>query len=722
MFSQLLIVEANEASTPLSQDYQSLFSSFFQEVITTGIAGALHAGAKPRLVLLHTSLTAIGHLRQFVELQSSYPHATIVLVTDEADEELSMLALEAGAEDVTTRQQLSKTYIYRLVMISQRRHHMTTELNQSRNQLMACIQNTPNVAVQWYNEKGEILFWNNASERIFGWTAEEAKGKSIGQVILAPHEEEQFLASLRELKHNGASTAPSEYVFHRRNGSQGCCLSTTFRIESSNYKPWFVCMDVDITDRKQAEAALQQSEEKYRLLVEQQADAITIFDQQGKILDVNSSATLLLQYTREEFQQLTLLDVLSPEDLLQNPLDFPFMQNGQTTIKQRRMRRKDGSLVETEVHAKLLSNGLFLASVRDLTERMEVQHRLQKEIELSDSIINSLPHLFYLFTREGKYLRWNRQLQTVSGYSAEEISGISPLQFFSDEEKPAVIDAIEKVYENGQHAVEAHLLTKDGKRIPYYFTGLTVDYAGSQCLLGVGIDLSTVKTLEKELSQQKIAQQKKIMQAMIRTEEKEKNKLGLELHDNVNQILSVVRMYLSILDSDNTMEEITLSKTIELLNTAIDEIRHLSHSLAVSYKFEAGLAQVLEDMVEKISLARDFSIFLCMSDDLDECTNNEQKLAIYRIVQEQLNNVIKYARATEVKVEICTTANEISLLIQDNGQGFDPAKAGKGLGLSNITTRAESLEGKVCVKSAPGKGCKLAVTIPLHVTSETEEN
>jgi signal transduction histidine kinase len=248
-----------------------------------------------------------------------------------------------------------------------------------------------------------------------------------------------------------------------------------------------------------------------------------------------------------------------------------------------------------------------------------------------------------------------------------------------------------------------------------------VDYAGSQCLMGVGIDLSTVKTLEKELSQQKIAQQKKIMQAMIRTEEKEKNKLGLELHDNVNQILSVVRMYLKILDSDTQMEEVTLGKTIQLLNSAIDEIRHLSHSLAVSYKFEAGLVDALEDMVEKISVTRDFSIDLDTSSDLDDCTNNDQKLAIYRIIQEQLNNVIKYAKATEVNIELQTSPEAINLVIQDNGQGFNPAKAGKGLGLSNIITRAESLEGKVCLQSAPGQGCRMMVTLPVNVAMMEEE-
>lgn len=721
---RLLIVEGDGLPQPLLAGRELWIKPLYHHP-----PEVLHLQQKPNvdfpslpLTLLHSNLANIGELQQYIQLQAALPSSAIVIVADEQDEELSMLALEAGAEDVITSSQLTKNYLYKAAIVSQRHHQTQNELNQSKSQLMACIQNTPNVAVQWYNSQGKVMFWNNASERLFGWNAKEAIGKNIGQLMLTPAEEKQFVSSLQELGNTGVSSEPAEFIFRRRDGSEGCCISTLFRIDSYNNEDWFVCMDIDISDRKQMEKALLQSEEKYRLLVEQQADAITIFDERGKICDVNSSAIQLLQYSREEFQQMTLLDIMTPEDLKSNPVSFDHLKQGHTTIKQRIMRCKDGSIVQTEVHTKLLGNGLFLASVRDLTERMEVQRQLQKEIELSNSIINALPNLFYLFTSEGKYLRWNQQLQNVSGYSAEEISTISPLQFFTEDEKPLITDAIEKVYANGQFAVEANLFTKDGKVIPHYFTGLTVNYAGTQCLMGVGIDLSTVKTLEKELSQQKIAQQKKIMQAMIHAEEKEKNKLGLELHDNVNQILSVVRMYLTILNSENKMEEITLPKTIGLLNTAIDEIRHLSHSLAVSYKFEAGLVEALEDMMEKIRLTRDFSICLCTSEHLDDYTNNDQKLAIYRIVQEQVNNIIKYAKATEVKIEITTTQEEICLVIHDNGQGFNPAKAGKGLGLNNITTRAEALEGKVCLRSAPGKGCHLTVTLPLHLSILNEED
>jgi PAS domain S-box-containing protein len=428
---------------------------------------------------------------------------------------------------------------------------------------------------------------------------------------------------------------------------------------------------------------------------------------------VNSSAAVMLGYSKEELRQLTLDDVLIKEETMANPVDFATLQTGASTIKQRKMRRKDGSVMETEVHTKRLFGGLFLASIRDLTERMEIQSQLEKEIALSGNIINSLPGLFYLIRKDGKQLRWNKQLEEASGYTAAEIANMTPLDFFEGNDVYDIFHAIERIFETGSAQVEAYLRTKDGRRLPYFFTGVAIRYAGEDCLLGMAIDLSKVKRLENELAKQKIAGQKKVMQAMIEAEEKEKAKLGLELHDNVNQILSVVRMYLSILNSEQQMEEVTLPKAMSLLNTAIEEIRHLSHSLAVGYTFETGLAGTLEDVVEKIGAAKDFTLHLVLPPDLDDRTNSSQKLTIYRIVQEQLNNIVKHAKASSVNVLISFRENAIHVKIEDNGKGFNPSKVKKGLGLNNIVNRAEALGGKTLIYSHPGKGTRVEVEIPL---------
>lgn len=773
------------------------------------------------------------HLQQFIELHSAFNNSSIIIVGDKHDEDICLLALEAGAEDCINKTHLAPAFMRKAVLLSLRRHRTEKELSQNREQLLACIQNTPNLAVQWYNSRGEVLFWNKISERIFGWKAEEAMGKTIDELIVVSENREFWLHKIQHLATTKGESETEEWTFRYRDGSEGCCISTLLPIPSFDTEPWFVCMDVEITDRKQMEKALQESEEryhtifndasdaifindvdgcfldvnqqacdllgytrsrllqmhvedlfsheeleqrpiigerlmagertsversmltasntqlpveitakkfkdgrimsivrniaerkqaeealvrseeKYRLLVEQQGDAITIFDDRGCIIDVNTSATQLLYHSREEFQQMTLADILSPEDVNDNPVSFDLLEQGAATIKQRTMRRKDGSRVATEVHTKRLGNGHFLASVRDLTERIDVQRQLEREKELSDSIINSLPGLFYLFTKDGKYLRWNRLQEIITGYSGPEISTMKPLEFTAVEDADLVQAAIEKTFAAGYSTVEANLLTKAGKKIPFYFTGIKIEYQGTDCLLGTGIDLSALKNLEEELSRQKIAEQKKIIRAMIETEEKEKNKLGMELHDDVNQILSVVKMYLTILASGEVPEGISLPKTIKLLNSAIDEIRHLSHSLAVSYKFEAGLVEALQDVVDKFKLTRDFSIRLVTPPRLDEFISNPQKLALYRIVQEQLTNISKHAKATAVTVAIELTLEEVLLKITDNGKGFNPQKAARGLGLTTIANRAEALEGTVNINSAPGAGTVVQVIIPL---------
>lgn len=963
--NQLLIVEAIEDGPSLLAQYEALLENISEQPpLVQTVTGIVRSSIRsaPLLVLLHCNLTRVSHLQNFVHLQSTLPYSTIIILTRQQDEELCLMALEAGAEDCTNVVALTAGYLRKAVLLSQRRARVESELSRSKEQLLACIQNTPNVAVQWYNSKGVVLFWNKASENIFGWAETEVLGKRIDQLFQSKQDAGFWQNKIKQMVLTHAPGQPEEWEFTHRNGRTGCCLTTVFPIPSFDKKPWFVCMDVDITEqkkterklqeseeryhalfsqasdaifisersgvfidanekalelcgytrsallqmkvadlykqkdleiqplmweallrgdrtvaernlvgangqvipievtaqlltdgrimaiarnisvRKQAEEALRasqqqleliyntatdviflldvedgetfrfqsanrafftttglapeavlgkrvtdvipqpsldlvltqyrkaiqtkkpvsweeesvypagiktgvvnvapffdaegnctqlvgtvhdlterkkaetqliKSEEKYRSLIEQQADAITIFSRAGFILDVNSSATQLLQYSRQELQHLTLQDVLAPGETSHNPLDLDLLDKGSKTIKQRTMQRKDGSLVETEVHARRLDEGIYLASVRDLTERIEVQHQIQKEKQLSDSIINTLPGLFYLFNREGKYLRWNRQLETVGGYTAEEMLGISPLNFFDDADKVQVALAIEEVFRVGRNSIEANLVTKDGRRIPYFFNGVATQYAGMECLMGVGIDITEVRNLENELARQKITEQKKIMQAMISAAEKEKNKLGLELHDNVNQILSVVRMYLSLLESGHGGETVTLPQTMELLNSAMKEIRNLSHSLAVSYKFETGLTDALEELAGNIMRARDFSLSLNLPLQLDEVTAPQQKLAIYRIVQEQLNNIMKHAKATAVEVFIELPTEGLRLSITDNGKGFDSTIVQKGLGLNNIINRAEALNGNVVIQSAPGQGCSVTVWLPL---------
>lgn len=137
--------------------------------------------------------------------------------------------------------------------------------------------------------------------------------------------------------------------------------------------------------------------------------------------------------------------------------------------------------------------------VTNITHRVEVEKEITLEKQLSDSIINSLPGVFYLYNKEGKFYRWNKNFEVVTGYSSKEMKQAHPLDFFDDDEKELLTEKIGNVFVAGEDNVEANFLSKDGTKTPYYFTGAAISYKGEECLIGVGFDISEQKKIEKEI-------------------------------------------------------------------------------------------------------------------------------------------------------------------------------------------------------------------------------
>lgn len=133
------------------------------------------------------------------------------------------------------------------------------------------------------------------------------------------------------------------------------------------------------------------------------------------------------------------------------------------------------------------------------TTLQEAYEERTREASLSQAIIDSVPGVFYVFDQHGHFLRWNRNFEKVAEYSHGEMARAHPLNFFSDEEKPAVVGAIRKVLSEGKAAIEAELMTRSGKRIPHLFTGERILLADEPCVAGMGIDITERRQAEETL-------------------------------------------------------------------------------------------------------------------------------------------------------------------------------------------------------------------------------
>jgi PAS domain S-box-containing protein len=231
-------------------------------------------------------------------------------------------------------------------------------------------------------------------------------------------------------------------------------------------------------------------------------------------------------------------------------------------------------------------------------------------------------------------------------------------------------------------------------------------------VVGIVMAISNIterKLLEQKLEEERRQKQHDITDAVITAEEKEREALGRELHDNINQILATSQLYMGVFKKRSPGHDPILYQAEKMIEKAIEEIRNLSHAMISPFVEQSGLVDALKylvDLVEKtgeISITRNF-VAIQETDMPDKL-----KVAIYRIVQEQLQNILKYAEAQTVVLQLTHENEKITLSIKDDGKGFDPAKKTKGIGLMNICTRAALFNAETEIISSPGKGTEIRI-------------
>jgi signal transduction histidine kinase len=221
------------------------------------------------------------------------------------------------------------------------------------------------------------------------------------------------------------------------------------------------------------------------------------------------------------------------------------------------------------------------------------------------------------------------------------------------------------------------------------------------------------------LSDERVKKQQEITDAVMAAHEEQRTFLGEELHDNINQILATAKLYLDCAISDEKSRLTRIKESKNFIMSGMEEIRNLSKSLVAPQLKAVSISAALNDLIENIKQVHPI-LFITKWDDIDESTLSEDlKLTIFRIAQEQVNNIIKHAKANAVIIKITQDQNRLELSIKDNGVGFDPSEKRNGVGLQNISSRADMFNGKILIKSEPGLGCELIVSFYNEGLSQT---
>ena len=259
----------------------------------------------------------------------------------------------------------------------------------------------------------------------------------------------------------------------------------------------------DITESKQKENALRESQEKYSTLVDKATDGIVII-QNKSIKFANKSMAEMSGYTIEELTGMPTYDLVPPDFRIRLAKRFVQRERGAdiSDTFYTKLLCKDGTIKEVENSTSIIQyedKTAILSITRDITERKRMEEAILRQQRFSDAVIDSMPGVFYLIDENGQFVRLNKNMSEVTGYSSEELLRFKAIDVIAEEDRELIAGKIEAVFEKGYENVEAHLLTKDMRKIPCYFTGMSAVIGDKTYLVGMGIDITERKRIEEQL-------------------------------------------------------------------------------------------------------------------------------------------------------------------------------------------------------------------------------
>ncbi len=373
-------------------------------------------------------------------------------------------------------------------------------------------------------QSDKFTYVNPRLEELTGYTADEMIDKLNVSDIILPEDRPQIIQDLSHRLKGNVKSMNYELRGLKKNGE--IFYAEVFgSLTQYLGKPAIIGTLIDVTVKHESLARIQESEEallksneRFMLVAKATNDAVWDWNiTEDKIWgdEVFSEYFDIPMGTEVTFDQFK--QKLHPDDVLvmQENQHFAFEGRKTNVVETFRFLKNDGTYRTINDRANIVynENGVpirMLGAMQDVTEQMKNEQQILLEKKLSDSIVNSLPGVFYLYNRQGNFFRWNKNFSEVTGYSDEEIKLLNPLDLFEGDDKVLLAKKIENVFKSGEDFVEADLLCKNGTKIPFYFTGRVIQYEGEVCLMGVGLDIS-----EKVRSQDELAKSEERYRTII---------------------------------------------------------------------------------------------------------------------------------------------------------------------------------------------------------------
>jgi PAS domain S-box-containing protein len=564
-----------------------------------------------------------------------------------------------------------------------------------------------------FDTNGRFLQCSAAAKRIWGYNPEELLGRKYIEMVHVDDQAKTIAAA--EAIVNGQDRTNFENRYIKKDGS---FVPIVWSATWDEGEQIMYCVARDATEKRQLEESLSKARRLFEVFMNNSPLVGWITDEEG-----------VMRYMNELFLKSY---GLSPDDVGKNIHEIFSEQTAREYRKNNSQVLKEGKAMET-FEKSILPDGheqvlrifrfpLFIDGVTmvggwavNITEQIDLQEQLQLSLERYQHANTATSDAIYEWDVHADQINRGVGFHTLFGLPEKQVSFAHRLSLIHPKDVAAYEATVMQAL--GDKAVDRWEAEIRFKNVNGVYR-IVIDRAfiirqNSKPVRAIGAlqDVTNQRKLQKEIQRQKIKEE--VIKSSLQAQEKEREYLARELHDNVNPTLASVKLLIGYMIENKEADVSLLAKCYDTIQQVITDTRRISHEISPSLVEDLEIGEALEQLIQKFSLAGNLEISLQNGSSEIISLKQEMKLTVYRIVQEQLNNILKHAAASHIQIKLTYKDGMLTLVIEDDGKGFDTKKVKKGLGLKNIMMRVKYHNGTFDLASTRGNGCKLAIALPI---------
>jgi two-component system, chemotaxis family, CheB/CheR fusion protein len=621
-----------------------------------------------------------------------------------------------------------------------RRKNAEDEVRGSEERLRRALE-IETVGVLFFTSEGHITDANDAFLRMSGYTREDlARGLVQWNRITAPEWLERSNAKLREFNRTGRM-AIFEKQYVRKDGTRWWALASATRLSEGTGAKFVV----DINETKQAEQALRASEERFRQFADNSADVFWIINARTTQLEyLNPAYEEMFGETREPIMRdiNRWTELIHPDDRDSGADMLPRLLAGEdVTVDYRIIRPNDGAIRwirDTGFPIRDEQGAIYRVAgvLQDVTEDKQKTEALAESEERFRLLIEGAPdYAMFLLDPGNRIIYWSTGAERVFGWSADEALGRSGELVFTPEDRAGKVEAreLQTALKKGVAPDRRWHLRKDGSRvwIDGVMRRLDDEEGNVRGFAKIARDATELHLAEEQLQnshqelekrvrertaeltavnqklKEEIKQRTQVEQELLLVSEREKRRIGQDLHDSLCQELAGAAFYLESsakkLEKDDPDQAQIFTQAARVVNANVGLARDLARGLHPIELSTSGLANALRELAFRTSQLHAIE---CRFECPRQVRVRDEAVALnlYRIAQEAVGNAIKNGKAKKIVLKLLRSRRDLVLTVQDNGKGFSPANARRGMGIHIMKYRADVIGARFTIESADGHG------------------